>query len=214
MITFDVGHTLLEAVDSLEAYREAALDLGADNYPAAELWSPLASAMADAAARRRDNRDSDEIQRDHWRGVVAHVAANFPPFSGIDTEAWLAKLWDHYGSPEAWRPYPETLDVLRSLADEGLPLAVVSNWDSRLPAILEAHGLTGFFSRVSVSAAVGVRKPDPAIFADAVSGHAVDPATVWHVGDNVDVRVQRGRQYRRIIRNAGRSAYRLPATPS
>ena len=71
-----------------------------------------------------------------------------------------------------------------ALRGRGLGLAVVSNFDSRLPPLLDALGLAPFFDAVACSGAVGAAKPDGAIFAHALAALGVDAHEALHVGDS------------------------------
>ena len=62
-------------------------------------------------------------------------------------------------------------------------LGIVSNWDSRLPRLLERLGLAPHFEAVAVSALVGVEKPHPEIFRRVLTALGADPARTVHVGD-------------------------------
>ncbi len=62
-------------------------------------------------------------------------------------------------------------------------LAIVSNWDCALPEVLRALGVAERFELVAVSAVVGARKPDPAIFLHALGRMGVAPAAALHCGD-------------------------------
>ena len=66
----------------------------------------------------------------------------------------------------------------------GLALAVLSNWDERLPRLLEGLGLGERFATVVYSQAVGVEKPHPAIFEDLLERLELPAARVLHVGDS------------------------------
>lgn len=79
--------------------------------------------------------------------------------------------------------FPDVLPALDALADAGLPLAVVSNWDSGLADVLARLGIADRFVALAVSALVGVRKPDPAIFQHALARLGVAPAAALHCGD-------------------------------
>ena len=83
-------------------------------------------------------------------------------------ERSIDRLRDHFRQREAWHVFPETRDVLTNLRARGVKLAVVSNWDSRLPAILDLLDLADPFDSVVVSALVGAEKPSPEIFAVAL----------------------------------------------
>ena len=66
----------------------------------------------------------------------------------------------------------------------GLTLAVVSNFDRRLHAVLGHLGLSRFLARVVVSSEVGIDKPDAAIFQIALDAVGARAAEVVHVGDD------------------------------
>jgi putative hydrolase of the HAD superfamily len=94
------------------------------------------------------------------------------------------ELFDAFAEPTLWRPYPEVVEVLARLRQGRYSLAVVSNWDSRLPGLLEGLGLTSYFDAVLVSALEGVEKPSPVIFQRAAARLAIPPAGCLHVGDS------------------------------
>ena len=120
-------------------------------------------------------------------------AAERPSF-----ETCFAELFAHYGRREAWRVFPEVAEALRLLRAQGLKLAVVSNFDGRLPPLLAALGLRPLLDLVLHSTAAAAAKPDPAIFRSASSALGVAPAATVHAGDGlrailVDRRDQRPR---------------------
>ena len=73
--------------------------------------------------------------------------------------------------------------ALDRLAARGVALAVVSNWDERLPRLLAALGLAERFAAIVVSAEVGVEKPHRRIFEIAAERLGVAPGRIVHVGD-------------------------------
>jgi putative hydrolase of the HAD superfamily len=97
----------------------------------------------------------------------------------------LPVLVRHFREPGNWRVYPEVPGVLAALRAAGLKLFVVSNWDSSLPDLLAALGLSPFFDGMLVSALFGTSKPAPAIFEEAVRRAGVPAADVLHVGDSL-----------------------------
>jgi HAD superfamily hydrolase (TIGR01509 family) len=74
-------------------------------------------------------------------------------------------------------------DACRALAEAGLRLAVVSNWDVGLHDQLARLGLTAIIDEVVTSAEAGAPKPDPAVFRLALSRLDVTPSRAVHVGD-------------------------------
>ena len=63
---------------------------------------------------------------------------------------------------------------------------MVSNFDSRLPGLLEQLGLARWLSAVVVSSSAGAAKPDPAPFRFALELLELDAHQVWHVGDSAE----------------------------
>jgi putative hydrolase of the HAD superfamily len=99
-------------------------------------------------------------------------------------EPLLDELYAAFARIEVWRAFPEVAPTLEALRSAGLELAVVSNWDRRLPEILDGLGLAGYFAAVVVSAREGVEKPAPAIFHRALERLGVAPQRALHVGDS------------------------------
>jgi HAD superfamily hydrolase (TIGR01509 family) len=63
--------------------------------------------------------------------------------------------------------FPEVIATLGRLRELGVPMAVVSDAWSELPALHDALGLGGFFSAYAISAEVGCTKPDPRMYRHA-----------------------------------------------
>ncbi len=62
---------------------------------------------------------------------------------------------------------------------------MISNWDSRLRGILDAHALSIQFDTIVVSCEVGSEKPAPAIFDRALRALDLAPGQAVHVGDDL-----------------------------
>lgn len=125
-------------------------------------------------------------QKAWWREVVAASFAT----AGIETESHCGfddcfeELFAYFATGRAWDVYGEAPGVLAQLQRAGLALWVVSNFDARLPQVLEECDLARYFHGVVLSSEVGVAKPDPAIFMAAVSRAGCKPADCLHVGDD------------------------------
>ena len=74
-------------------------------------------------------------------------------------EPLLDELYAAFSRPEVWHVYPETRATLEAIHQRGLMMAVISNWDGRLPEILAGLDLTDWFAEVTVSTIEGVEKP-------------------------------------------------------
>jgi len=78
---------------------------------------------------------------------------------------------------------PSTPQALDSLRDSGYRLAVISNADGRVEALIEDAGIRHRFEFVLDSEVEGVEKPDPEIFLRACTRLGVDPGESLYVGD-------------------------------
>lgn len=84
-----------------------------------------------------------------------------------------------------WRSaLPEAISGVEAIKGGGYQVAVVSNADGHVRDDLEAAGFGHLFDVVIDSTAVGVSKPDPAIFDHALRALGVDAADAWYVGDS------------------------------
>ena len=77
--------------------------------------------------------------------------------------------------------YPDAAPALAGLSAAGIRLAVVSNADYTLPAMLHQAGIE--IEHVFDSATSGSSKPDPGIFRRALRALGADPHRTLHVGD-------------------------------
>jgi putative hydrolase of the HAD superfamily len=117
-----------------------------------------------------------------WRELVARVAARLalPPPSPF----LAAELYERFAAGDSWEVFAEVPALLSSLRAAGLRLAVTSNFDGRLPRLLDETALRGHFEVVVYSAEVGVEKPHPAIFEELLGALKLPPEDVLHVGDS------------------------------
>jgi putative hydrolase of the HAD superfamily len=153
--------------------------------------------------------EGDVLDRAHYAGVAALV--NWPDVEqGIWTayqEAYarevgapaecipdvVAELDVAFRVDGIWnRLVPGSMDGLRALHGTGVALAIVSNSDGTLEGRLAREGVCQVgpgagvpMSIVIDSAAVGVAKPDPAIFTIALEATGVPPERTLHIGDTV-----------------------------
>ena len=86
----------------------------------------------------------------------------------------------------------ESRQVLQQLSSQRSPLTahpsefvLVSNFYGNVAVVLKEFGLHTFFPTIIESAVVGIRKPDPRIFALGVEALGVDPEEVTVVGDSI-----------------------------
>ncbi len=89
---------------------------------------------------------------------------------------------------EAWQLYPDTIDSLAALRDNGFEMGLVSNSKSAwaVHAILEKFGLQKFFRAIVTSAELRIRKPRASIFMRALTALDLKPSETVFVGDSLE----------------------------
>ncbi len=183
-VTFDVTHTLIHSPRLGEIYSQALARHGLEVAPerAAELVRTVWTEFACLADPGRDRFTSHPGgARGWWHRFLLRLAEHLdaPP----PTRFAAAELYHRFGGADAWEVYPEVRATLAALRGKGLRLAVVSNWDERLPLLLERLGLASSFAAIVCSSEVGVEKPDRRIFRRALERLGVGPESALHVGD-------------------------------
>jgi HAD superfamily hydrolase (TIGR01509 family) len=144
-----------------------------------------ALARAEAIARTevdrhvRDGGSSGEAWRDYFRILFGRVGT--PP--GLHEET-IDALWEAHERVGLWTvPVPGALAVVARLREMGFRLGVVSNAEGRVERDLETAGFAGLLDTVVDSHLVGVEKPDPRIFAMALTRLDARAETAVFVGD-------------------------------
>lgn len=121
-------------------------------------------------------------ERNWWQTLVRNCLG--PQGRHARFADYFDQLYRYYASARAWRLYPEIEAELRRLEALGVPLGVVSNFDSRLEGILETLGISGHFRHIHYSSRSGSAKPHPGIFRQACEMLNVAPAATLHIGDS------------------------------
>lgn len=184
-VTFDVTHTLLACPTLGQQYadvlaRHGIAVLAGDVEAAIPLvWQELACAATPARDRFVHHPKG---ARGFWRHFVERTCEliDAPRPSAFAA----AELFDRFAQPDAWEVAPGTRPMLAELKRRGLKLAVISNWDQRLPLLLERLDLADPFDTFAISAIVGVEKPHPRIFETALAALGVAAGEALHVGDS------------------------------
>jgi putative hydrolase of the HAD superfamily len=90
-----------------------------------------------------------------------------------------------FASPRAWTVFDDVRETLGALNADGYRLAILSNWDSRLPRLLDRLELTPFFDVILGSALSGMEKPNRRFYELEAAELALPPSSIVHVGDLV-----------------------------
>ena len=186
-VLLDAAGTLIrprEPVEVTYATVAARFGIALDPEELSAAFAEVFGDMPDLAFDWTTLGDLQRRERDWWRTLVSRVIAGSSRSRG-DFEAFFQTLYEHYARGRAWECYPEVPEALRALRTGGKRLAVVSNFDSRLPGILRELAVDDRFDAIVYSSRAGSAKPDQAIFATALDLLDVLPEQAIHVGDSV-----------------------------
>jgi len=169
-VTVDAFGTLLELRDPIGSLSR--LVPGYDRPAIEQAFLAEAAYYVVHSYRGRDGAGLSEL--------YAECAAVFNETLGseLTPDEYVGALDAEYGV------LPGALEELARLRALGLELAVVGNWDRRLPEHLERLGLAPYFSAIVTSAEAGAAKPDPGPFALALGRLGVAAGRALHVGDS------------------------------
>jgi putative hydrolase of the HAD superfamily len=189
LVLFDAGETLISPRDSFGAvYARVLAELGVP-LPAPALerglrrcWADTNEALVPGVDRYGAARGGEDA---YWLRFVTGTLARTPgaPRDPEFAVRALTPLREAFRDPASWRVFDDVWPVLHELRDGGARLAVVSNWDSGLPALLTRLGLARWFDAIVVSHLEGVEKPHPELFLRAVARLSGEPRDALHVGD-------------------------------
>jgi len=187
-VLFDAAGTLIELREPVgETYARVAREYGVA-IPPSRLDAAFRVAFPAAPPMVFPGASSDEIPRLEkawWRSVVsktfqaADPSARFSDFGGF-----FEDLFATMGRPQSWREVPGARDLLLRLRSIHWATAVVSNFDRRLPNLLEGLGLAELFDAIVLCSDVGAAKPAAAIFQRALEQLQISASRAIVVGDD------------------------------
>ena len=183
-VVFDVGGTLVYPNDPVgETYARFAKPHGF-RISADAASIAFHEAMKAHSPREKGGVPTNGDDRVWWKKVVRHSlpAEAFPKADAFDT--FFEEVYLYFAKPEAWGVYPEVPEVMEDLRDRGVDLVALSNWDGRLHAVLDGHGLGEWISQRFISAELGWEKPDPAIYRHVAEMLRIPPEALLSVGDD------------------------------
>lgn len=183
-VSIDVTGTMIHSPRLAEIYSSVLARHGAD-ISAERLRELIPTVWQEFSCRVSEGRDrfADHPQGDRgwWEDYMDRICdlgevENPGPFAA-------AELYDRFAQADAWTVYDDVLPALAGLAEAGFRLIVTSNWDPRLPSILDRLDLARWFEAIVYSGAVGFEKPHQQIFRVMLEELRLPPGAVVHVGD-------------------------------
>jgi len=193
LVLFDAGETLLAPRESFGAvYARVLATLGVElaasdlEHGLRRCWAAANGAIPSGVDRYATDSGGED---GYWLRFVEGTLARTP---GVPRDATLAAravgpLREAFRDPASWRVFDDVVPTLTALRLAGARLAVVSNWDSGLPALLDRLRLASWFDAIVVSHLEGMEKPRPELFLRAVARLRGAPDEALHVGDNPEL---------------------------
>jgi len=137
----------------------------------------------------------DAGERAWWRDIVRatfRAADQMQRFADFDT--CFDALFGYFARTAAWRVADDAQAALATQHRAGRRVAVASNFDHRLPALLAGLGLDRDLDLVWLPRDAGVAKPDPRFFLAACERLGVAPAEAVAVGDDPELDLEPARR--------------------
>jgi HAD superfamily hydrolase (TIGR01662 family) len=170
-IFFDVGNTLL-----FPNRARVLAPLPAEKHPTLQAWQAL---------ERRTKQEFDQglmsgrVDHGFWWTFHTYLLQQC---GSVDDGVRNALIENTQNSANWDQILPGTREALDRLRRQ-YPIAVISNADGRIDAVLRRCGICDCFASITDSGNVGHEKPHPAIFAAALREMKADPAESLYVGD-------------------------------
>jgi putative hydrolase of the HAD superfamily len=170
-IFFDVGNTLL-----FPNRARMLAPLPEHRHPSLETWQAL---------ERRTKHEFDQgimqgkIDRGFWWTFHTYLLQGL---NGMDDGVRDTLVANTQNSANWDQILPGTRAALDRLRKH-YAIAVISNADGRIDAVLQRCGIVDCFQSITDSGKVGHEKPHPAIFKAALEAMKADPAESLYVGD-------------------------------
>jgi putative hydrolase of the HAD superfamily len=189
------GAIFLDAVGTLfgvrgsvgEIYSECAARVGAI-VPPERLQRAFLQCFVAAPAPAFPGLDPQAIPQaeyTYWYEITQQTfaqAGGLPQIS--DFTAFFSQVYETFATADPWELYPDVLPVLEHWQAQGIPVGVISNFDSRLYQVLDALELSDFVKTVTISTQVGAAKPQREIFQAAWHAQGQPEPPLWHIGDS------------------------------
>ncbi len=115
------------------------------------------------------------------------IAIHFDYLRSTQSESKLQKEQFTEIAEECYKKVKETLETTCSIVEklsDKYPTVLVTNFYGNMPVVLEEFNLSGYFRRIIESSVVGLRKPNPALFALGVEALGFAPDEIAVVGDS------------------------------
>ncbi len=183
-VTIDITGTLIHCPALAEIY-SSVLERHGARIPASRLETLVPTVWEEMDCRVEGGLDRFGEHKEGASGWWNDFLQRICDLSALEHPGPFAaaELFDRFAHAEAWEVYPDVAPALDRMKEMGLRLAALSNWDSRLPKLLDRLELSERFETIVYSGAVGYEKPHAKIFNAALEALGLPASSVVHIGD-------------------------------
>ncbi len=188
-VLFDFNATLAIADPAFETFDERLHERGFGRFASRALFDALVADLHDGV----EHIDASVDEQTYLAWARSHAVGGARLAGADQTEAIrIAGIYDEWNTEYFTRmvPYDESHEVLRTLRDAGITIAICSNWDWNIDVSLAAAGILDFVDHVFLSSRIGIRKPHPRFFEHCLQEVGVNAGEALFVGDNWDVDIE------------------------
>lgn len=182
VVFFDAGETLLRPEPSFPELAASIISGRGHDVTASrviEAGRAVSHHFRQAAEEGRVFSASADESRAFWLTFYGDLLGQL----GIGDEGAPEALFATFSNPDSYGLFPDSVPVLQTLAERGLRLGVISNFEGWLRGMLGSLGIADRFEVLAISGDLGWEKPDRRIFEWALAEAGVDAARCAHVGD-------------------------------
>jgi len=189
-VIFDLGSTLIRFEGDWSILLQDSLDHLIDQLQEDGLdfdRSEFRSAFERALEANDLQRQTSQLERS--TSSLLHETLNIFGYDEISPNIMGRGLKRFYGVSEThWQPMPALHEVLDELRDEGRMLGIISNAGDvgNVQRLIDKVNIRNYFDPIIISAAIGIRKPDPGLFEMVLDQWHVNPESVVMIGDRLE----------------------------
>ena len=150
-----------------------------------EAMDPNVIRAAEAKAHRplSEHHYTETLEEENQKFIGFYSSLNKTLSLGLSEEAIEDIAYDHTYNFANYVLFPDTLSTLKTLKEHGYRIGVLSDtWPSTVPQQKEA-GAYKYYDCLTLSFELGVLKPDPRMYEDALAKMKLKPEEILYVDD-------------------------------
>jgi len=178
-LLLDLDDTLLDYSGGVDQSWEAAV--GACSTPDVEAGT-LVAAIAETRRWFWDDPERHRRERVHMLAAWEHIVEFALERLGVSADGLAPAIARDYALRRraVMRLFPDTIESLERLRQDGVPLGLVTNGDATQQRDkIERYGLAGFFSAILIEGEFGTGKPDVTVYRHVLRALGAEPDEAW-----------------------------------